>query len=204
MKLTPPYSRAAGIGLALALALSACAPTVANTAIAPAVFTQAATPTTALESTSAPETEVATDPATAAATEAGATPTTAAEAIATKLNLNTASDDEFLTVPGVGNRMLREFKEYRPYTSILQFRREIGKYVEPAEVAAYEQYVFVPVDINAADADTLKQIPGVDDAIAAQLIAARPYADADAFLAALSTHVSPEQLAAASTYLAAP
>lgn len=204
MKTLPPYSRAAGIGLALAIALSACAPTAANTATAPAVFTQAATPTTALEPTSAPETAVATDPATAAATEAAVTPTTAAEAIATKLNLNTASDEEFLTVPGVGNRMLREFKEYRPYTSILQFRREIGKYVEPAEVAAYEQYVFVPVDINAADADTLKQIPGVDDAIAADLIAARPYADADAFLAALSTHVSPEQLAAAPAYLAAP
>jgi len=37
--------------------------------------------------------------------------------------------------------MLREFKEYRPYTSIEQFRREIGKYVNAKEVARLERYV---------------------------------------------------------------
>jgi hypothetical protein len=39
--------------------------------------------------------------------------------------------------------MLREFKEYRPYTSMDQFRREIGKYVDKAEVARLEQYVYI-------------------------------------------------------------
>jgi DNA uptake protein ComE-like DNA-binding protein len=48
----------------------------------------------------------------------------------TKFNLNTASEADFLTIPNVGNRMVREFMEYRPYTSIGQFRREIGKYVD--------------------------------------------------------------------------
>ena len=57
-----------------------------------------------------------------------------------RLNLNTASRDDFLTVPEVGNRMVREFMEYRPYVSIRQFRREIGKYVSDEQVAAYEQY----------------------------------------------------------------
>ena len=47
----------------------------------------------------------------------------------TKLNLNTATREQFLTIPGVGDRMVREFEEYRPYASIQQFRREIGKYV---------------------------------------------------------------------------
>lgn len=37
--------------------------------------------------------------------------------------------------------MVRKFEEYRPYVSIQQFRREIGKYVDEAMVAAYEQYV---------------------------------------------------------------
>jgi hypothetical protein len=37
--------------------------------------------------------------------------------------------------------MLREFKEYRPYRGIEQFRREIGKYVNAAEVARLERYV---------------------------------------------------------------
>jgi DNA uptake protein ComE-like DNA-binding protein len=61
------------------------------------------------------------------------------------INLNTASDEEILLIPGVGNRMLREFKEYRPYTALAQFHREIGKYVDEKELARLEQYVFVPV-----------------------------------------------------------
>jgi hypothetical protein len=39
--------------------------------------------------------------------------------------------------------MLREFKEYRPYRSIEQFRREIGKYVNENEVARFERYVTI-------------------------------------------------------------
>ena len=60
------------------------------------------------------------------------------------INLNTAADEEILLIPGVGNRMLREFKEYRPYTALAQFHREIGKYVDNTELARLEQYVFVP------------------------------------------------------------
>jgi DNA uptake protein ComE-like DNA-binding protein len=128
-------------------------------------------------------------------------PTTSAQANA-KLNLNTATREQFLTVPNVGDRMVREFMEYRPYRSILQFRREIGKYVSQDQVAAYEKYVFVPVDPNQADAETLRQLPGVDAGIATQLIAARPYASADAFLAKLGQLVSTDQAAAARAYLA--
>ena len=59
------------------------------------------------------------------------------------IDLNTATDAEILLIPGIGNRMLREFKEYRPYTSIEQFRREMGKYVDAAEVARMEKYVMI-------------------------------------------------------------
>lgn len=59
------------------------------------------------------------------------------------ININTATDVEILRIPGVGPRMLREFKEYRPYTSIEQFRREIGKYVDKAEVARLEKYIVI-------------------------------------------------------------
>jgi DNA uptake protein ComE-like DNA-binding protein len=59
------------------------------------------------------------------------------------INLNTASDADILTIPGMGPRMLREFKEYRPYTAIEQFRREIGKYVDEKEVARLERYVTI-------------------------------------------------------------
>jgi DNA uptake protein ComE-like DNA-binding protein len=106
-----------------------------------------------------------------------------------RLDLNAASGDDFRTIPGVGNRMVREFMEYRPYVSIRQFRREIGKYVSDEQVAAYEQYVYVPVDPNSADAETLMQLTGVDEAIAEALIEARPYASADAILERLAASV---------------
>jgi len=60
------------------------------------------------------------------------------------LDLNAASAEEILLIPGVGNRMQHEFEEYRPYRGIEQFRREIGKYVDEAEVARLERYVTLP------------------------------------------------------------
>jgi DNA uptake protein ComE-like DNA-binding protein len=60
------------------------------------------------------------------------------------INLNTATKDEMKLIPGVGDRMAHEFEEYRPWTSVDQFRREIGKYVDKAEVARLEQYVSIP------------------------------------------------------------
>ena len=60
------------------------------------------------------------------------------------IDLNAATDEEILLIPGVGARMLREFKEYRPYDGIAKFRREIGKYVDEAEVARLERYVRIP------------------------------------------------------------
>ena len=59
------------------------------------------------------------------------------------IKLNTASDADILTIPGLGNRMLREFKEYRPYKAMEVFRREIGKYVSKEEVSRFERYVTI-------------------------------------------------------------
>ena len=59
------------------------------------------------------------------------------------LDLNKATDAEILLIPGVGNKMLHEFKEYRPYKDIERFRREIGKYVDKTEVARLEPYVTI-------------------------------------------------------------
>ena len=120
----------------------------------------------------------------------------------TKLNLNTASGDDFLAaVPNLGNRMVREFMEYRPYISIQQFRREIGKYVDDTQVAEYEKYVYVPIAINDSDSETLQQIPGLTADEAASVIAARPFASTDDFLAKLSESVSADELEIAKTYL---
>jgi len=98
-----------------------------------AADTTAAVSDTAMRTTTTPA------PSTASST---ATTTPAAGTI-TPININTATDAQILAIPGVGPRMLREFKEYRPYTSIEQFRREIGKYVDKAEVARLEKYIVI-------------------------------------------------------------
>src|SRR4030095_8848013 len=104
----------------------------------------------------------------------------------TKLNLNTVSGDELLAaIPGFSNRMVREFQEYRPYVSIQQFRREIGKYVSDDQVTEYEKYVYVPIAINDSDSETLLQIPGLDATEVETLIAGRPYTSTDDFLTKL-------------------
>ena len=126
----------------------------------------------------------------------------ASPTVFTLINLNTATADDLLAIPGMSDRMTREFEKYRPYTSIVQFREEIGKYVDESQVAAYETYVYVPIDVNAADAETLMQLPGVDETIAQSLIDGRDYADNQAFLDALASQVSPADAAMAANYLA--
>jgi len=64
-----------------------------------------------------------------------------AQYVYVRIDLNTASDEAILSLPGIGNRMLHEFDEYRPYAAMAQFRREMAKYVDDDEVARMERYV---------------------------------------------------------------
>ena len=59
------------------------------------------------------------------------------------IKLNTATDAEILLVPGVGKRMVHEFKEYRPWKTKEQFIKEIGKYVGAAEAERLWRYVVI-------------------------------------------------------------
>jgi DNA uptake protein ComE-like DNA-binding protein len=118
-----------------------------------------------------------------------------------KLNLDTATETELLTIPGMTNRMVHEFMEYRPYKSIQEFRKEMSKYVSPAVIADYEKYVYVPISQNGADVATLQQIPGLDAAEAEALIAGRPYASPEAFEAKLAEKLTPAELVVAKTYI---
>ena len=99
-----------------------------------------------------------------------------------KLDLNSASETDLARVPGATSRMVHEFEEYRPYVSIEQFRREMAKYIDADAIAAYEEYLYVPVDYNESDKATVMQIPGIDDAMAQTLLDARPYDSAESFL----------------------
>ena len=135
-------------------------------------------------------------------TNAAATPSPEAANAKGKLNLNTATSQEFLAaIPNLGNKMVHEFEEYRPYKSIQQFRREIGKYVDEAKVAEYERYVYVPISENESDAATFQQIPGIDASEAQQLVAGRPYQSRQAFLERVAGMVSPDELNVARSYM---
>ncbi len=171
---------------------------------------QAATPTTAADNSSE-ESATVDQPAAVVEepTQTSETTETATVAVPvvvpvvnSKLNLNSVSADELLaTIPGFSSRMTREFAEYAPYVSIQQFRREIGKYVDDATVAGYEQYVYVPIDINESDAATMAQIPGLDAATAEALMAARPFDSAETFLAELATLAPAVDVNVAAGYL---
>lgn len=57
------------------------------------------------------------------------------------VNLNSGTREQIALIPGMTNRMIREFLEYRPYANIEVFNREIGKYVDQNEVARLRSYV---------------------------------------------------------------
>jgi DNA uptake protein ComE-like DNA-binding protein len=59
------------------------------------------------------------------------------------VSLNTATDEDILSIPGAGARMLHEFKEYRPWKTREQFEKEIGKYVGAKETARLWRYVVI-------------------------------------------------------------
>lgn len=117
------------------------------------------------------------------------------------LNLNTASDQEILMIPGLGKRMLHEFLEYRPYKTLGQFRKEIGKYVDAKEVARLEQYVFVPINLNtASDADILT-IPGLGQRLLHEFKEYRPYKSIEQFRKEIGKYVSQKEVARLERYV---
>jgi len=117
------------------------------------------------------------------------------------INLNTASRQEIMLVPGISRRMAHEFEEYRPYTSMEQFRREIGKYVDSAEVARFEQYVFVPLGLNSASSEDFATIPGISRKMVHEFEEYRPYADIEQFRREIGKYVDDNEVARLERYI---
>jgi DNA uptake protein ComE-like DNA-binding protein len=59
------------------------------------------------------------------------------------VRLNTGTDEDILSIPGAGPRMVREFKEYRPWKTKEQFIKEIGKYVGAKDAERMWRYVVI-------------------------------------------------------------
>lgn len=65
-------------------------------------------------------------------------------AVFVPVSLNSGAREDIMLIPGMTRRMAHEFEEYRPYKDLAQFNREIGKYVDPPEVARLRSYVTLP------------------------------------------------------------
>ncbi len=117
------------------------------------------------------------------------------------INLNTASDAEIMLIPGMSKRMAHEFEEYRPYGSIEQFRREIGKYVGDEEVARLESYVFVPVSLNSASREEIMAIPGMSKRMAHEFEEYRPYTSIEQFRREIGKYVDADEVARLESYV---
>lgn len=117
------------------------------------------------------------------------------------INLNTASRDEIMLVPGISPKMAHEFEEYRPYTSMDQFRREIGKYVDETEVARLEQYVFVPMGLNSASSRDFAGIPGMSRKMVHEFEEYRPYTSIEQFRAEIGKYVDKDEVARLERYI---
>ncbi|MBY6216754.1 helix-hairpin-helix domain-containing protein [Qipengyuania aquimaris] len=63
------------------------------------------------------------------------------EGVFVPVNLNEATEEQIRLIPGMTDKMVHEFEEYRPYEDMAEFDREIGKYVDEAEVARFRNYV---------------------------------------------------------------
>jgi DNA uptake protein ComE-like DNA-binding protein len=117
------------------------------------------------------------------------------------INLNSASEDEVKLVPGINRKMVHEFDEYKPYSTLEQFRREMGKYVDDAEVARLEQYVFVPMDLNSASADAFSTIPGMSGRMVREFDEYRPYASIEQFRREMGKYVDENEVARLERYV---
>jgi DNA uptake protein ComE-like DNA-binding protein len=119
----------------------------------------------------------------------------------TFVNLKTAAESEILLIPGVGKRMLHEFREYRPYKSLAQFRKEIGKYVDQKEVARLEQYVFVPINLNTSVDEDILTIPGMGKRMLREFKEYRPYKNIEQFRKEIGKYVDKKEVARLERYV---
>ena len=117
------------------------------------------------------------------------------------INLNTASREEILLVPGVGPRMAHEFEEYRPYRALAQFRREMGKYVDDDEVTRFERYVFVPINLNTASDEDILTIPGLGQRMLHEFKEYRPYRAIAQFRREIGKYVDDDEVARFERYV---
>ena len=111
------------------------------------------------------------------------------------INLNTATRDEILLIPGIAQKMAHEFDEYRPWKTWAQFDKEIGKYVGKEETDRLKQYVFIPVNLNTATDEDIMSIPGAGQKVVHEFKEYRPWKTKEQFDKEIGKYVGPKETA---------
>lgn len=117
------------------------------------------------------------------------------------INLNTATREEIVLIPRAGNRMAREFAEYRPWRNFAQFNKEIGKYVGAAETARLAQYGFIPINLNTASDEDILSIPGLGPRMLHEFKEYRPYRTIEQFRKEIAKYVGAKEVARLERYV---
>lgn len=117
------------------------------------------------------------------------------------VNLNTATSEEIMLIPGAGKRMAHEFEEYRPWRNWAQFQKEIGKYVNQQEVARLAQYGFIPININTASDADIQTIPGVGARMLHEFKEYRPWKSIEHFHKEIGKYVDDTEVRRLARYV---
>src|SRR6185503_2778016 len=113
------------------------------------------------------------------------------------VNLNTATSEEFLLVPGSSKKWAHEFEQYRLWTSCAPLEKEIGKYTTPRNDTAlldkFKQYLFIPVDLNKATDPDILSIPGAGAKMVHEFKEYRPWKTKQQFDKEISKYVGQKE-----------
>lgn len=119
------------------------------------------------------------------------------------INLNTATRDEIMLIPGAGRKMSHEFAEYRPWKTWAQFAKEIGKYVGKKETDRLGQYCFIPMNVNKATDEDLATIPALSGQAIEQIAKGKPWKSIDDLKSALAKTLGEKEAGRIARYLVA-
>ena len=64
------------------------------------------------------------------------------------VDLNRGTDAEFKLIPGMNDQTLAAIKAGRPWATFESFETAMAKSMKADEVAALEQYLFIPIELN--------------------------------------------------------
>lgn len=180
--ITPAVSTQAGLLMATALVLAACAGE-------------------APESSAAASIEAEASAVQADGSTAGVTADEASVPADALVNPNTADEAALAGVPGMTEELVAFVLAERPFEDMLEFDALISQTLDESQREALYGYLFVPLDLNAAEEAEILLIPGVGDRMAHEFEEYRPYDVIERFRREMAKYVDEAEVARLERYV---